>query len=118
MKKIILILMGIGMAWGIFMCQKAQAGHWESRGTTFDKGWYLVCSYEDFYNTIDISPVCMVVWNEGTQLEVDLYIEAFNGDDALDAAVFWYKYENSFWNKYIPPLKYVEDAKCEGENCG
>lgn len=106
-RKLILIGLGVLLGWGLFRCEQAWAGKWIKTGTTFNRGWHLVCTYSDMVDRVS-GPTCLAVWCEGDMGEVNKYIEVWNEPPILEVESFWYKLENNYWIPIIPPFKYIE----------
>jgi len=103
MKKLILILMGVTMAWALFKCQEAHADKWVRTGI-LDPGHYLICV---MYGT---EPgVCYMTICAGTLAETDEQINILNADPITPPGIVeFYHWDSGYWIKYKVPWKYID----------
>jgi len=107
-RNILFFLMGLVMAWGLMMCQEAEAGHWIRTGT-FDPGIYIACLVGN--NGGD--PVeCLMTIADGSEREAQSNVDTLNEDPLStpydDYIVVWYHWDSGYWIKYKVPWQYIE----------
>jgi len=101
--KLIFLLMGFALAWGIIRCEEARADQWIRNGT-WEPGDYIACAILS-----DGRPFCVNAIAEGTVAEAEDACSILNDEPLTvpDDVPIWFKWTGKTFVSAPMPCRYI-----------